>query len=96
MLPCCTRLWLDLWRPLARSNSTRQGRGLIPFADQKSPLHGWNQAYCLCCGSLFLHERGYTLQRPFLKDETIRFCVELAEEGQRLAEGERVAAQTIR
>src|SRR3970040_132739 len=32
----------------------------------------------------FLHERGYTLQRPFLKDEIIHFCVGLAEEGHRL------------
>ena len=43
----------------------------------------------------FLHERGYTLQRPFSKDEIIRFCVGLAEEGQRLAEGEPIAAMTI-
>src|SRR5438874_7301903 len=43
----------------------------------------------------FLHERGYTLQRPFLKDEIIRFCLGLAEEGQRLAEGELVTVQTI-
>jgi death on curing protein len=44
----------------------------------------------------FLHERGYPLQRPFLKDEIIHFCVGLAEEGQRFAEGELVAGQTIR
>jgi death-on-curing family protein len=44
----------------------------------------------------FLHERGYTLQRPFLKDDIIRFCVGLAEEGQRLAAGEQVTVQTIR
>jgi prophage maintenance system killer protein len=44
----------------------------------------------------FLHERGYTLQRPFPKDEIIRFCVGLAEEGQRLAEGKLRAAMTIR
>jgi death-on-curing family protein len=44
----------------------------------------------------FLHERGYTLQRPFPKDEIIRFCVGLAAEGQRLAEGEPIAAMTIR
>lgn len=44
----------------------------------------------------FLHERGYTLQRPFPKDEVIRFCVGLAEEGQRFAEGESFAVQTIR
>ena len=44
----------------------------------------------------FLHERGYTLQRPFRKDEIIRFCVGLAEEGQRRAAGEPVAVQTIR
>ena len=43
----------------------------------------------------FLHERGYTLQRPFPKDEIIRFCVGLAEEGQRFAEGEPVAVKTI-
>jgi prophage maintenance system killer protein len=44
----------------------------------------------------FLHERGYTLQRPFSKDDVIRFCVGLAEEGQRLAAGEPIAVQTIR
>lgn len=44
----------------------------------------------------FLYERGYTLQRPFPKDEIIRFCVGLAEEGQRLAEGKPVAVKTIR
>jgi death-on-curing protein len=44
----------------------------------------------------FLHERGYTLQRPFFKDEIIRFCVGLAEEGQHRAAGEPVAVQTIR
>jgi hypothetical protein len=43
----------------------------------------------------FLHEGGYTLQRPFLKDEVIRFCVGLAGEGQSLAEGKPVAVQTI-
>ena len=43
----------------------------------------------------FLHERGYTLQRPFPKDEIIRFCVGLAEEGQRLAAGKLSAAMTI-
>jgi death-on-curing family protein len=44
----------------------------------------------------FLHERGYSLQRPFPKDDIIRFCVGLAEEGQRLAEGEPIAVKTIR
>jgi death-on-curing family protein len=44
----------------------------------------------------FLHERGYTLQRPFRKDDIIRFCVGVAEEGQRLAAGEQVTIQTIR
>jgi death-on-curing family protein len=44
----------------------------------------------------FLHERGYTLQRPFPKDDVIRFCVGLAEEGQRLAAGEPITVQTIR
>ena len=29
----------------------------------------------------FLHERGYILQRPFPKDDIIRFCVGLAEAG---------------
>jgi death-on-curing family protein len=43
----------------------------------------------------FLHERGYILQRPFLTDDVIRFCVGLAEEGLRLAAGELVAVQTI-
>ena|SRR2546422_340864 len=44
----------------------------------------------------FLHERGYILQRPFPKDDIIRFCVGLAEEGQRLAAGEPITVQTIR
>jgi len=44
----------------------------------------------------FLHERGYTFQRPFPKDEIIHCCVGLAEEGQRLAEGEPIAVKTIR
>lgn len=44
----------------------------------------------------FLHERGYSLQRPFPKDDIIRFCVGLAEEGQRVAAGEPIAVQTIR
>jgi len=43
----------------------------------------------------FLHERGYTFRRPFPKDEIIRFCVGVAEEGQRLAAGEAIAVQTI-
>jgi death-on-curing protein len=43
----------------------------------------------------FLHERGYTLQRPFRQDDILRFCAGVAEEGQRLAEGEQVAMQTI-
>jgi death-on-curing family protein len=43
----------------------------------------------------FLHERGYTLQRPFRRDDILRFCARLAEEGQRLAEGEPVAMPTI-
>jgi death-on-curing protein len=43
----------------------------------------------------FLHERGYTFQRPFPKDEVIRFCVGVAEEGQRFAGGEPRAGQTI-
>jgi death on curing protein len=43
----------------------------------------------------FLHERGYTFQRPFPKDDIIRFCVGLAAEGQRFAEGEPLAAKTI-
>ena len=44
----------------------------------------------------FLHERGYTFQRPFPQDDIIRFCVGLAAEGQRCAEGEPIAVQTIR
>jgi death-on-curing family protein len=43
----------------------------------------------------FLHERGYTLRRPFPKDDIICFCIGLAAEGQRLAEGEPIAAMTI-
>jgi len=44
----------------------------------------------------FLHERGYPFQRPFPKDDIIRFCVGLAEEGQRFAAGEAITVQTIR
>jgi len=44
----------------------------------------------------FLHERGYTLPRPFPKEDIIRFCVGLAEEGQRSAAGKPLAAKTIR
>ena len=41
-----------------------------------------------------IHHR-YTQQKPeWLKDEIIRFCVGLAAEGQRLAEGQPVAVQT--
>ena len=43
----------------------------------------------------FSHERGYMLQRPFLKEEIIRFCVGLAEEGRHFAEGKPAAVQTI-
>jgi death-on-curing family protein len=43
----------------------------------------------------FLHERGYTFQRPFPKDDVIRFCVGLAEEGRRFAAGELSAVQTV-
>lgn len=43
----------------------------------------------------FLHECGYTLQRPFPKDDVIRFCVGLAEEGQRIAARESITVQTI-
>jgi death-on-curing protein len=42
-----------------------------------------------------LHERGHILQRPLPKDDIIRFCVGLAEEGRRLAAGEPIAVQTI-
>ena len=44
----------------------------------------------------FLHARGYPLQRPFPKDDIIRFGVGLAEAGQCLAAGEPTAAQIIR
>jgi death-on-curing family protein len=43
----------------------------------------------------FLHERGYTFQRPFPKDDIIHFCVGLAQEGQRSTVGEPLAAKTI-
>ena len=47
-------------------------------------MHGTKRT-AFAAAVYFLHERGYTLQRPLLKDEIIRFCVGLAE-GQRLAE----------
>ena len=43
----------------------------------------------------FLHERGYPLQRPLPKDEVVRFCVQVAEEAARQAEGEHVRPKTI-
>jgi death-on-curing protein len=42
----------------------------------------------------FLRERGYSLQRPFPKDDIIRFCVGLASESKRLAAGERITVLT--
>jgi len=43
----------------------------------------------------FLQERGYALRRPLPKDEVIRFCVAVAEEAKRQAEGEPVQQKTI-
>lgn len=43
----------------------------------------------------FLRERGYRLPQPFPKDDVIRFCVGLAEEGRRMAAGESITVQTI-
>jgi death-on-curing protein len=43
----------------------------------------------------FLQERGYALRRPLPKNEVIRFCVEVAEEARRRAEGEPVELKTI-
>jgi len=43
----------------------------------------------------FLNERGYPLQRPLPKDEVVRFCVQVAEEAARQAEGEAVRPKTI-
>ena len=42
-----------------------------------------------------LHERGYVPWRPLPKDEIVRFCVELAEEEQRRAQGDSVKPKTI-
>jgi death-on-curing protein len=43
----------------------------------------------------FLQERGYALRRPLPKNEVIRFCVDVAEEARRRAEGEPVELKTI-
>jgi death-on-curing protein len=43
----------------------------------------------------FLQERGYSVRRPLPKDKVIRFCVEVAEEAMRQAEGEPVQPKTI-
>jgi len=43
----------------------------------------------------FLNERGHVLRRPLPKDEVIRFCVEVAVEARRQAEGEPVKPKTI-
>lgn len=42
----------------------------------------------------FLQERGYALRRPLPKDQVIRFCVQVAEEAKRQAEGEPVQPKT--
>jgi death-on-curing protein len=43
----------------------------------------------------FLQERGYSVRWPLPKDKVIRFCVEVAEEAMRQAEGEPVQSKTI-
>ena len=98
MPPCCTRLCLDLLQPLRGRtipDRFRQGSGPVPFTIKSHPFLDGTKRTAFAAAVYFLHERGYTLQRLFLKDETIRFCVGLAEEGQRRAAGEPVAVQTI-
>jgi death-on-curing family protein len=43
----------------------------------------------------FLHERGHLLRRPLPKDEVVCFCVQVAEEAARQADGEPVRPKTI-
>jgi death-on-curing protein len=43
----------------------------------------------------FLHERGHVLHQPLPKDDVIRFCVEVAQEAKRWADGESVKVRTI-
>jgi death-on-curing protein len=43
----------------------------------------------------FLNERGHPLQRPLPKDEVVRFCVQVAEEATRQAEGKVVQPKAI-
>jgi prophage maintenance system killer protein len=43
----------------------------------------------------FLYERGYAPRRPLPKDEVIRFCVGVAEEAKRRAEGKADETKTI-
>jgi death-on-curing protein len=43
----------------------------------------------------FLEQYGYSRPPMFPQDEVIRFCLEVAEENMRLAQGERVHSKTI-
>lgn len=42
-----------------------------------------------------LKRRGYTLRSPFPKDQVIRFCIDVASERERQAEGAEVQPKTI-
>src|SRR5216684_2621217 len=92
---------------VARPFATFGGKELYPSDFEKAgalfhslikshPFMDGTKRTAFAAAVYFLHERGYTLQRPFPKDEIIRFCVGLAAEGQRLAEGELTATMTIR
>jgi hypothetical protein len=89
----CGSTFCDLWRGRTLPD---KAAALFHSLIKSHPFMDGTKRTAFAAAVYFLHERGYTLQRPFLKDEIIRFCVGLAEEGQRLAEGELVAAQTIR
>ena len=57
-------------------------RNWLVYDDGTAPFH-------------FLQERDYSVRWPLPKDKVIRFCVEVAEEAMRQAEGEPVQPRTI-
>src|SRR2546427_1327420 len=92
---------------VARPFATFGGQELYPSDFEKAaalfhslikshPFMDGTKRTAFAAAVYFLHERGYPLQRPFPKDDIIRFCVGLAEEGQRLAAGEPIPVQTVR
>jgi len=59
------------------------------------PFMDGTKRTALASAIYFLRERGHPLPHPLPKDEVIRFCVQVAEEAVRQAEGEPVRPKTI-